>query len=182
MSPQEIHEKLKERFQEKILEFKDGVLNPWIRIEPGVIADVARFLRDDPVLAFGSLMCLSGVDWPQKGKLEVVYHLCSMTHHHRIVLKVEVPREDPRVPSVEKVWPTANWHEREAYDLLGIIFEGHSDLRRILLPEDWEGHPLRKDYKVQEYYHGIRVMNPPGSVAGLPPEEKEDPLSPGGRG
>lgn len=172
MKPQDISEKLREKFGAKILEVKDGVLDPWIRIDSGAIADIARFLRDEPVLAFGSLMCLSGVDWPAKGKLEVVYHIYSLTHRHRIVLKVEVPREIPRVPSVAGIWPTANWHEREAFDLLGIVFEGHDDLRRILLPEDWEGHPLRKDYKVQENYHGVRVMNPPGSVAGLPPEEK----------
>lgn len=160
MSPQEIHDRLKNRFGDKVIEFKADALNPWIRIAPGAVADAALFLRDDPSLAFTSLMSLTGIDWPAKGVCEVVYHLSSMTHHHRIVIKTEVLRDVPRLPSVERVWPTANWHEREAYDLVGIVFEGHSDLTRILLPEDWEGHPLRKDYKIQESYHGIRVMNP----------------------
>jgi len=87
----------------------------------------------------------------------LVYNLFSMKHRHKIALRVDLPRDNPRVPSVESVWRTADWHEREAYDLFGIHFEGHPDLRRILCPDDWEGYPLRKDYVVQEYYHGIRV-------------------------
>jgi len=162
MTPQEIHNKLKEKFGDRILDFKGDVPNPWIRIEPSAAADITLFLRDDPALAFDFLMCLSGLDWPEKGKQEVVYHLFSMSLRHMIVLRAELPRENPKIPSVERIWPAANWHEREAFDLFGIVFEGHSDMRRILLPEDWEGHPLRKDYKVQKSYHGIRVMNPPG--------------------
>jgi len=80
-----------------------------------------------------------------------------MKHNHKLTLKVLLPRDNPVVPSVERVWRAADWHEREAYDLFGIIFEGHHNLKRILLPEDWEGHPLRKDYKVQEYYQGMKV-------------------------
>jgi NADH-quinone oxidoreductase subunit C len=76
---------------------------------------------------------------------------------HKIVLKVDVPADHPRCRSVEAVWKTANWHEREAFDLYGIVFEGHPDLRRILLPDDWEGYPLRKDYQVPEYYNGMKV-------------------------
>jgi NADH-quinone oxidoreductase subunit C len=91
------------------------------------------------------------------GKLGVVYHLHSMKWNHKIVIKVEVPAENPHVPSVESVWKTANWHEREAYDMIGVIFNGHPDLRRMLLPEDWVGHPLRKDYQVQEFYNGMKV-------------------------
>jgi NADH-quinone oxidoreductase subunit C len=86
-----------------------------------------------------------------------VYHLSSLKHRHWIVLKVYLPRVDPKIPSVEKIWPTANWHEREAYDLFGVIFTGHSDFRRIFLPEDWAGHPLRKDWEWPEEWHGIPV-------------------------
>jgi NADH-quinone oxidoreductase subunit C len=98
---------------------------------------------------------LSGVDL--KGRLAVVYQLFSMVKKHKITLKVEVPTDAPNVQSVESIWKTANWHEREAYDLYGITFIGHPDLRRILLPYDWEGHPLRKDYQVPEYYNGMKV-------------------------
>jgi NADH-quinone oxidoreductase subunit C len=80
-----------------------------------------------------------------------------MTHRHKVVLKTLVPKEDPHLPTVEHIWKTAQWHEREAYDLYGIIFENHSDLRRILLPDDWEGYPLRKDYQEPEFYRGMRV-------------------------
>ena len=88
---------------------------------------------------------LAGVDY--KDRIEVVYVLYSMTHKHRYTLKCRLPRENPRISTVESVWSVANWHEREAYDMFGIVFEGHSDLRRILCPDDWEGYPLRKDYK-----------------------------------
>ena len=109
-----------------------------------------------PELQFDYLMCLSGID-NGKNILGVVYHLSSMQHRHKITVKVEVPADKPDVPSVSSIWPTANWHEREAYDLIGIKFIGHPDLRRMLLPEDWEGHPLRKDYKVPEFYQGMKV-------------------------
>jgi NADH-quinone oxidoreductase subunit C len=91
------------------------------------------------------------------GKLGVVYHLHSTSLDHKIVLKTEVTAESPHAASVESVWKTANWHEREAFDLFGIVFDGHPDLRRILLPDDWEGHPLRKDYAVPEFYNGMKV-------------------------
>ena len=81
----------------------------------------------------------------------------SCGHRHKVVVKAEMGREDPHVPTVEHVWRVANWHERETYDMFGIVFDGHSDFCRILCPDDWEGFPLRKDYKVQEYYRGIKV-------------------------
>lgn len=156
MTPQEIHDLLKTQFGDAILEAKiEGVRDPFIKIQPEKIKSVSRFARTHEQLQFDYLMCLSGVDY--KGKLGVVYHLYSMTHGHKIVLKVEVPTETPEVPSVESVWKTANWHEREAFDLFGIVFQGHPDLRRILLPDDWDGFPLRKDFKVPEFYNGMKV-------------------------
>jgi len=157
MTPQQISEKLKAQFSDKILEAKvEGVLEPYIKVSASSVKEIAIALRQDPEFQFDYLMCLSGVD-NGKNILSVVYHLSSMQQRHKITLKVEVPADKPEVPSVSSIWPTANWHEREAYDLIGIKFIGHPDLRRMLLPEDWDGHPLRKDYKVPEFYQGMKV-------------------------
>jgi NADH-quinone oxidoreductase subunit C len=148
---------MQERFGEAVLEFDDTVLNPYIKLAPEVVAEVGRFLKDTPDLQFNYLMCLSGVDYGAGKSLGVVYHLQSMTLMHQIVLKVELPRESPTAPSVALIWRTADWHEREAYDMFGVVFTGHSDLRRILLPDDWEGYPLRKDWVDPEFYNGMHV-------------------------
>ena len=157
MIPQEITDILVNQFPDAVVDKKvnDG-FDPFIRIMPDHIREVCLLLRDNERTLFDSLMCLSGVDYTG-GKLGVVYHLHSMKQSHKITLKVEVTTESPHCQSVESVWKTANWHEREAYDLFGILFDGHPDLRRILLPDDWEGYPLRKDYQLQEYYHGMKV-------------------------
>ena len=157
MTPAEIHQKLQERFGDQILALHDKAVDPYIVVAAPAIHEVGEFLRHEPDLQFDLLMCLSGVDYGPDKHLEVVYHLFSMALRHTIVLKVEVPREDGVVPTVCDIWRTAEWHEREAFDLFGIHFANHPDLRRILLPDDWEGYPLRKDYQVQEFYHGIRV-------------------------
>jgi NADH-quinone oxidoreductase subunit C len=157
MTPQEISDKLKTKFSDAVVEVKiEGVVDPYVKAAPARILDVAAFLQEDADLQFDFLMCLSGVDYT-KGILGVVYNLFSMTKRHKITIKVEVPVDKPEVPSVVSVWPSANWHEREAYDMFGIVFTGHPDLRRILLPDDWEGYPLRKDYKVPEFYQGMKV-------------------------
>lgn len=157
MTSEQIHQKLEAKFGEGVLEFNAEVLDPFIQIKPEKIFDIAVFLRDEPELDFKALMCLSGMDYGADTNLGVVYNLHSIQHKHKITLRVDLPRENPKMPSVETVWRTADWHEREAFDLYGIHFKGHHDLRRILCPDDWEGYPMRKDYVVQEYYHGIRV-------------------------
>jgi NADH-quinone oxidoreductase subunit C len=158
VTPQEIYTRLKSEFGESILSFEETVVDPFIVVATESIADVGRYLAADEALAFDFLMCLSGVDLNVKAEdLEVVYHLFSLTHRHNVVLKIIVQKENPHVPTVETIWKTANWHERETYDLYGIVFDGHSDLQRILLPDDWEGHPLRKDYKEPDFYRGMRV-------------------------
>jgi NADH-quinone oxidoreductase subunit C len=157
MIPHEILNTLASSFPGSVLEMKsDGVHDPFARVDPGKLRAICEFLRDDEKMGFDALMCLSGVHNPD-GTLGVVYHLNSTTWNHKIALKVSVPVEHPHCPSVESVWKTANWHEREAYDLFGIVFDGHPDLRRILLPDDWEGYPLRKDYTLPQYYRGMKV-------------------------
>jgi NADH-quinone oxidoreductase subunit C len=112
----------------------------------------AEFLRSDPELRFTFLSDITPVDhFPLEPRFELNYHLASLERRDRVRLKVRLSGIDPAVPSVTSVWPTANWHEREAFDLFGIRFEGHPDLRRILLPDDWEGYPLRKDYPTEGY-------------------------------
>lgn len=155
MKSEEIAALLSEKFGEKIQECKLDVFNPWSVVEPAAILEVSQFLKSDERLLLDHLETLAGVDY--KDRLEVVYVLYSMKHHHRYTLKCRLPREDPKISTVESIWLVANWHEREAYDMLGIVFEGHSDLRRILCPDDWEGYPLRKDYKFPTRYRDMPV-------------------------
>jgi len=118
----------------------------------GEIRRVAEYLASEPSLQFSFLSDITTVDrYPLEPRFEVNYHLLSIDRRERLRLKVRVPSNEARVPSVTSVWPTANWHERENFDLFGVRFDGHPDLTRILLPDDWEGHPLRKDYPVEGY-------------------------------
>ena len=155
MKPEEIAAILADKFGEKIIESKLGVLSPWTVVDPGAIVEVSRFLKSDSTLLMDHLELLGGVDF--KDRIEVVYVVYSMRHHHRYTLKCRLPREQPKIQTVESIWPVANWHEREAYDMFGVVFEGHSDLRRILCPDDWEGFPLRKDYKFPTRYRDMPV-------------------------
>ena len=129
-----------------------------------VVANASHPLVRDSLaiedLAFDYLECITGVDYPDDKRIVVVYHIYSYSLKHRVVLKVFLEREDPAMPTLVNVWSTANWQERECFDLLGVLFEGHPDLRRLLLPDDWEGHPLRKDYEEKEDYHGIPTIRP----------------------
>ena len=134
---------IKERFNLEEIEFKDQVS---LIVPPSQIVDVCRVLRDE--LGFEQLAAQTAVDyWPElEPRFHVIYQLHSMDKRLRLGLRVPVPGTTPQVPTIEGVYPNANWHEREIWDMFGIRFEGHSDLRRILMPADWEGHPLRKDY------------------------------------
>ena len=116
-------------------------------VDPEEVVAALRFLRDEPGLELGWLADLSATDWPgREPRFWVAYHLFSMAHRHRVRVKAGLPAEEPRIASVVELYPTADWQEREVYDMDGVVFEGHPDLRRILMPDDWEGHPLRKDY------------------------------------
>lgn len=153
----DLYNKLKKVFGDGIGELKTEVpVSPFIFADRAKINAIALFLRDEESLQFDNLSCLSGVDY-DKDNLAVVYHLVSYALNQSLIVKCLIPKSDPKIQTVSDVWAAAEWHEREAYDLVGMVFEGHPDLRRILLPDDWEGHPLRKDYKVPEFYNGMKV-------------------------
>ena len=144
--------RLREQCGQALLEVKIWRNETTVVLAAADLARVCRLLRDDPDLAFDFLLDVTAVDrlrLPESSpRFEVIYHVYSLQHRRRLRLKVRVD-EGQAVPTVTGLWPTANWHEREVYDLFGVPFDGHPDLRRILLPEDWEGHPLRKDYPVE---------------------------------
>lgn len=177
MTPEALAVILKEKFGEQIVGEQFGGCHPHVIVAAGAWYDVARFLRDDPRMKFDVLRCISAVDLPEAGELVVVYDLYATegqpggralwTRRHEFCVKVKVPRNQPHLASVADLWPTADWHEREAYDLMGVIFDNHPDAvdgpegrhpRRILCPEDWVGHPLRKDYVFPMEYHGIPAV------------------------
>jgi NADH-quinone oxidoreductase subunit C len=148
-----IFETLKSRLGDAILEFDSTVKSPFIRVSRERFFEVMQALRDEPDLSFDFLQLVTGLDYPDR--FVAAYHLASISRGHAIAIKVDLPRTDPSIDSVAALWPAADWHEREQYDLMGIDFKGHPGLRRILCPEDWEGHPLRKDYVQPDEYHGI---------------------------
>ncbi len=155
---------LTERFGEGLIlaEERTG-LQPALVVTKSQLPEICLFLRDHQETYFDFLACISAVDdGVTAGTFTVVYHLVSIPYNRQLTLKVVVandrtPDNLPSIPSVSAVWRTADWHEREAFDLMGVFFEGHPDLRRILLPDDWEGYPLRKDYEEAEAYHGIAI-------------------------
>jgi NADH-quinone oxidoreductase subunit C len=159
MTTVQIAQVLREKFGERLTEVHAEDKHPRVHVDAADWRPLAEFLRHDPSLRFDWLANLSGVDYVADNKMCVVYDLWSFDVHHRFAVKVFCPRSEPQVPSVVDLWAAADWHEREAYDMFGIIFAGHPDLRRILCADDWVGFPLRKDYEFPREYHGI-----PGSV------------------
>jgi NADH-quinone oxidoreductase subunit C len=128
-----------------------------ITIHAGDLLTVMQQLRDDPVLYCDMLSCVTGIDNGPGHDIEVAYNLYSIPYNHHLMIRVKLDRNEPRVESVSHLWRTANWLEREIFDMYGVMFLNHPDLRRILMPADWEGHPLRKDYNHQTYYRDIKV-------------------------
>ncbi|MDF1499051.1 MAG: NADH-quinone oxidoreductase subunit C [Anaerolineales bacterium] len=143
----QIVESLREDFGEQILEVVEFRGDTTVYVPPRAIVPVCTFLRDHKTYAFNLLAALTAVDhWPEEPRFEVVYQLYSISQKLFFGLKVPVHGDAAEVPTLEGVYPNANWHEREVFDMFGVKFNGHSDLRRILMPQDWEGHPLRKDF------------------------------------
>ncbi len=177
MTAEEIAVILKERFGEGVSGTGFEGAHPHVTVTADAWHGVAEFLKTDPRLHFNLLRCVTSVDLPDDGAIEVVIDLCACdgeadspelwTKRHEFCVKIRLPRDDPHLRSVADVWPTADWHEREAYDLMGIVFDDHPDSvedaagrhpRRILCPDDWVGHPLRKDYVFPMEYHGIPAV------------------------
>jgi len=157
MSPQEIVQILQEQFPDAQMVAFPADKHPRIEVDASKWAEIARFMVLDPRLKLNWLANMTGIDYVAAGKMAVVYDLFSLDLKHTFAVKVFCSRENPTVASLCNLWSAANWHEREAFDLLGIIFEGHPNLTRILCAEDWVGHPLRKDYVFPKDYHGIRA-------------------------
>jgi len=158
MQFEEIKEFINERFPTAVLS-EDLTSDPnALEISEDFILLVCQLLHEHEKTYFDSLSCLTGLDnGPEANTMEMIYNLYSIPYDLHLALKVVIEREKPEIESVTSIWKTAEWHEREAFDLLGITFRSHPDLRRILLPADWEGHPLKKDYVPQEFYHDIKV-------------------------
>lgn len=143
-SPEQIEQLLRNEFPDAIPEAHEVSGIPTFTVRADMIVRVCTFLKERADLGFDYLMSLTAVDWPES--FEVVYHLYSIPHRHYVTLKVKLAKDKPVMPTLTSVWRAANWQEREVYDMFGIEFEGHPDLRRILTEEDFEGFPLRKDY------------------------------------
>jgi NADH-quinone oxidoreductase subunit C len=157
VSPQEIAERIGTRFPDTLVTRGEVT----VLLDRGELVDALRWLRADPDLSLGFLLSVTATDWPGRDpRFWLVYELRSIEHRHRLRIKVGVSDGDARVPSVTPLFPTANWHERETYDFFGIEFDGHPDLTRILLPDGWEGFPLRKTEElggVNTRFHGAFV-------------------------
>ena len=158
MTPEEIHHKLKSKFGDNVLDLLAAPAKGdiFIQVKPEKIRPILRHLKEESSFAFDNPLCISGVDTADR--IEIIYHLHSYAHLHKVIVKTAIPdRVKPSIDSVSELWKWANWLEREIFDMFGVHFNDHPDLRRILCPDDWEGYPLRKDYVHQEFYHDMKV-------------------------
>jgi NADH-quinone oxidoreductase subunit C len=155
MTAQQIAQAISQKFGSKITETIADGKHPRVHVNGASWRELAEFLLREPTLRFDWLQSLSGVDYVADDRMACVYDLWSFDLRHTFAVKVFCPRDNPQIPSVADLWPAADWQEREAYDMFGITFPGHPDLRRILCADDWEGFPLRKDYVFPREYHGI---------------------------
>ena len=151
MEPLQIAQSLSYHFPEEIIATASHCGQVSVSVRRGKIVQILRYLKQTEELQFDHLNDLCGVDYMGRAgdRFEVVYNLYSIKHGHFIRIRAHVPEADCRIRSVVELWVGANWHERECFDMYGISFDGHPDMRRVLMPEDWEGHPLRKDYPLQ---------------------------------
>jgi NADH-quinone oxidoreductase subunit C len=157
MTAKEIHSSLQSLLPAAKIEFQQGQAgDPWLLVQSADLIQVIQILKNN--LGMNYLACLSGIDY--ETALGVVYQIRSLTGKFDVMIKVLIPKDNPVLSSLTKLYPAAEWFEREAYDLVGIQFQGHPDLRRIMMPDDWIGYPLRKDYQAPADYHGIPCDRP----------------------
>lgn len=161
---EQLKEKIIAQFGADSVSILNQGLQDTLSIKKDILLDLCLWLRDHKEYYFDFLANITAIDYYPENRFALVYNLTSIPYQKQLTLKVDLPNNRdmhdlPLVHSVSAVWRTADWHEREAFDLMGIFFEGHPDLRRILLPDDWEGFPLRKDYKEADSYHGISIKN-----------------------
>ena len=154
-------DKINSKYKGVILDSHDFRGDQTITVQKNVLIELFKFLRDDPSLDFKFLMDLTAVDYLNRkdNRFEVVYHFYSLKHNHRLRVKVPISEDDCTIDSVSSLWKTANWYEREVWDLYGIKFNSHPDMRRILLYEEFKGHPLRKDYPINKRQPLIGPLN-----------------------
>ena len=152
----EIKAAILDQFPGSVLE-SEGLAENQLELKADQWFEIATFMKEDPNLSFDQLECITGIDLGEESSLQSRYNFHSMEHRHKVEILISHDRNEPKVASVETIWRIGDWFERETYDMFGIIYEGHRDLRRILCPDDWEGWPLRKDYEGQELYHGIVI-------------------------
>lgn len=158
MKAEEIKILLEKNFSEKTFELVENASPQGIVIPAESLMEVMRFLHTNDQFYFDMLSCITGLDnGPEAGSMEVIYNIYSIPNDLHLMVKVVLQRDDLKVDSLVEIWKTADWQEREVYDMYGIHFNNHPDLRRILMPADWEGFPLRKDYEEQTYYRGMKV-------------------------
>ena len=156
MNTAEIKAAIMDQFPGSVLESED-LGESQVELKADQWFEIATFIKENPNLSFDQLECITGIDLGEEASLQTRYNFHSMEHRHKIEILISHDRKEPKVASIEKIWRIGDWFERETYDMFGIVYEGHRDLRRILCPDDWEGWPLRKDYEGQESYHGIVV-------------------------
>jgi NADH-quinone oxidoreductase subunit C len=168
LSPPDVESRLRAQFGDDITGFADQTGHAVATVTPGIYRDVCRFLRDEPDFSCDYCDFTSGVDWGPDRGFEVVTHLYSTTYHHNVRVKIALTHDEPVAPSIADLFPTSDWHEREAAEMFGIRFEGHPQLVKLLLSEPFEGHPLRKDFVLMS-----REAKPwPGAVEGEEEEEE----------
>lgn len=144
--------------EDVIIKIDENAFPKAIVIAAENLVELMDFLQSDSQLYFDSLSCITGLDnGPEANTMEMIYNLYSIPFDHHLMVKVELERENPSIDSLTRLWRTADWQEREVFDMYGVRIKNHPDLRRILMPADWDGYPLRKDYKEQKYYRGIKV-------------------------
>jgi len=177
LTSEQIHQKLVGKFGDAVGPMSPPAKDPFCVLKADKLVEIGRHLKSDPELSFDFLEDLTATDHPKENLIRLVIHFYSYKHRHLFVAKVELDRAKPEVDTLENVWKAANWLEREVYDLFGVNFRGHSDMRRIMLPDDWIGTPLRKDYVEAGGYQGISNVrdNPLDLYLNLDREQRAPP-------